>query len=568
MVIRRNPKVESWLWSRIPPRYRLEEWCMSALSSKWAQYFVAIAATAVVFTARFLLEPALGDVAPLLMFTLSVMMSAWYGGLRPGLLATALGALLGVYFFIEPLYSFRIYSLAERIELILFLGISVSISILSHARLSLEAKRKQLLAIEQDARRSAENANRLKDEFLSTVSHELRTPLTAIKGWALMLRGGRLGAAESERALDSIVRNARSQNQLIDDLLDVSRIISGKMRLNIAPLKLCSIIKAAVETVHPAAEPKGIRLSALLDPAADAMSGDAERLQQVVWNLLSNAVKFAPDGGRVEVRLERADSHVEITVADDGPGIKPEFLPYVFDRFRQEEGGTSRQQGGLGLGLAIVRHIVEMHGGTVHAASEGLGKGATFTVSLPIARVAPVSPEESRGKAADGRLAPENPASLAGLHVLFVDDDADARWLITMILAQGGAEVRTAVSATEALAACDEWRPDVLISDIGMPGENGYVLMEKLRARESERGGHIPAIALTAYGRQEDRLRALSVGYESHIPNRSAVLTLPTARAENRDHSARAWPTPPIRSADTGPPTAARFAESSVFTGA
>jgi signal transduction histidine kinase/AmiR/NasT family two-component response regulator len=446
------------------------------------------------------------------------MVSAWYGGLGPGLLATAVGLLLGDYFFIAE-------SAAERIEEVLFLGIGISISILSQARLSLEARRQQLLASERDARRTAENArrgaedaNRLKDEFLSTVSHELRTPLTAINGWAVMLRAGRLDAAQSERALETIVRSARSQNQIIDDLLDVSRIITGKMGLAIVPLNLGLVIKAAIETVRPAAEAKEIRLSAMIAPEAEAMSGDAERLQQVVWNLLSNAVKFAPNGGRVEVRLERADSHVEIVVADNGQGIKPEFLPYVFERFRQEDGGTSRQQSGLGLGLAIVRNIVELHGGTVHAASEGLGKGATFTVALPIAAARAVSAEELRDKAAGGRLAPENPSALAGVRALFVDDEADAREIITMMLTQGGAEVRTAVSATEALASCDEWRPDVLISDIGMPGEDGYTLMKKLRARESERGGHIPAIALTAYGRHEDRLRALSVGYEYHIP--------------------------------------------------
>jgi len=532
MAIWRKHKVESWLLSQISPEYRLEKKYMSALHSKSSQYFVAIMATAVVFTARFLLNSDLGDVAPLLMFTLSVMVAAWYGGLGPGLLATALGALLGDYFFIEPFYSFRIYSGAERIEEVIFLGIGIAISILSQARLSLLAKRQQLLASERDARRTAEDArrgaedarrvaedaNRLKDEFLSTVSHELRTPLTAINGWALMLRAGRLDAAQAARALETIVRSARSQNQLIDDLLDVSRIITGKMGLVIVPLNLGLVIKAAIETVRPAAEAKGIRLSALLDPAAETVSGDAERLQQVVWNLLSNAVKFTPDGGRVEVRLERANSHIEIVVADNGQGIKPEFLPYVFEHFRQEDSGTDRQRGGLGLGLAIVRHIVELHGGTVHAASEGLGKGATFTVALPIAAARPVLPEELRDKAAGGRLAPENPSALAGVRALFVDDEADARELITMMLAQGGAEVRTAVSATEALASCDEWRPDVLISDIGLPGEDGYTLMKKLRARESERGGHIPAIALTAYGRQEDRLRALSVGYEYHIP--------------------------------------------------
>ena len=484
---------------------------MSALPSKSLQYFVAIAATAAAFTARFLLKSALGNVAPLIMFTISVVVSAWYGGLGPGLLSTALSLILGDYFFIAE-------SAAERIEEALFLGIGTSISILSQARLSAEAKRQQLLASEQDARRAAEDANRLKDEFLSTVSHELRTPLTAINGWALMLRAGRLDSAQSARALETIVRSAKSQNQLIDDLLDVSRIIAGKLRLDVAPLKLGSVIEAAIETVRPAAEAKGVHLSARLDPAAETVSGDAERLQQVVWNLLSNAVKFAPQGGRVEVMLERADSHVEIVVADNGQGIKPEFLPYVFERFRQEDGGTNRQRGGLGLGLAIVRHIVELHGGTVRAASKGLGKGATFTVALPIARGRAVSPAEPCDNASGVRLEPENPPLLAGLRALFVDDEADARELITMMLAKGGVEVRTAVSAMEALAACNEWRPDVLISDIGMPGEDGYTLMKKLRARESERGGHIPAIALTAYGRREDRLRALSVGYEYHIP--------------------------------------------------
>jgi signal transduction histidine kinase/ActR/RegA family two-component response regulator len=484
---------------------------MFELPSKSLRYFVAIAATAVAFAARFLLKSSLGDVAPLLLFTLSVMVSAWFGGLGPGLLATALSLLLGDYFFIAE-------SVAERIEEVLFLGIGISISILSQARLSLEAKRQQLLASEQDARRAAEDANRLKDEFLSTVSHELRTPLTAINGWAQMLRAGRLDAAQSARALETIVRSAKSQNQLINDLLDVSRIIVGKLRLDVAPLKLGTVIEAAIETVRPAAEAKGIHLSVLLDPAAEAVSGDAERLQQVVWNLLSNAVKFAPKGGRVEIRLKRADAHVEIIVGDNGQGIRPEFLPYVFERFRQENSGTNRPQGGLGLGLAIVRHIVELHGGTVRVASEGLGKGATFTVALPAAQVRPMSPHEFRDNTPGRSLEPPNPPSLVGIHALFVDDEADAREIITMLLAGCGAEVRTASSAPEAMSACDEWRPEILIADIGMPGEDGYTLIKKLRALEKLRGGHIPAIALTAYARQEDRLRALSAGYERHVP--------------------------------------------------
>jgi signal transduction histidine kinase len=387
---------------------------MFTLPSKSLRYSVAIVATAVAFTTRFLLKSVLGDVAPLLMFTLSVVVSAWYGGLGPGLLATALSAFLGDYFFIEPFNSSRIYP--ERIEEVIFLGIGMSISVLSQARLSLLEKWRQLLDSERDARMAAEgarmvaeDANRLKDEFLCTVSHELRTPLTAINGWASMLRGGRLNAAQTDRALETIVRSAKAQNQIIDDLLDVSRIITGRAPLNVASIKLGPVIEAAVETVRPAAEAKGIRLSALLDPAAGTVSGDAARLQQVVWNLLSNAVKFTPNGGRVEVRLERANSHAEIVVADNGRGIKPEFLPYVFERFRQEDAGTDRQYGGLGLGLTIVRNIVELHGGTVQAASAGLGKGATFTVALPIGP----APEDLRANGPDVLLdvisAPANP---------------------------------------------------------------------------------------------------------------------------------------------------------------
>jgi signal transduction histidine kinase/ActR/RegA family two-component response regulator len=501
---------------------------MTELPSKSLRYFVAVAATMAAFAARFLLKSTLGNVAPLLMFTLSVMISAWYGGLGPGLLATALSLLLGDYFFIAE-------SVAERIEEVIFLGIGISTSILSQARLTLLAKRQQLLASERGARRAAEDANRIRDEFLCTVSHELRTPLTAINGWAMMLRAGRLDATQADRALEAIVRSARTQNQLIDDLLDVSRIIAGMAPLNVAPLKLISVIEAAIETVRPAAEAKGIHLSELVDPTVETISGDSGRLQQVVWNLLSNAVKFTPNGGCVEVRVARVNSQVEIVVVDNGQGIKPEFLPYVFERFRQEDSGTNRQKGGLGLGLAIVRHIVELHGGTVRAASEGPGKGATFTVTLPI-KVSLASPAETRDTVAARKPAVEDTPSLTGVRALFVDDEADAREVIAMMLTESGAEVRTVVSATEALASCDEWRPDVLISDIGLPGEDGYMLIKKLRARESERGGHIPAIALTAYGRREDRLRALSVGYEQHLskPIEPAELLAVVASLTNR----------------------------------
>ena len=493
---------------------------MFAVHANLLHYFVALAAVAVAFTVRFLLDPALGDVAQFLLFSLSVVVAAWSGGLGPGLLATTVSAILGDYFFIDQPHSIYTKHSAERLELGLFIGVGISISILSQARLSAEAKRQQLLVSEREARKMAEDANSLKDEFLATVSHELRTPLASISGWAKLLRVGNLDAERAARALETIERNAQSQNQLINDLLDVSRIITGKMSLDIGLLHLGSVIESAVETVRPAADAKGIRLNVLLDPAAESVSGDAHRLQQVVWNLLSNAIKFAPKGGRVDVRLERINSQVEITVADNGQGIKPEFLPYVFDRFRQEDGGASRRQGGLGRGLAIVRHMVELHGGTVRAASKGLGKGATFTVVLPIKPGRAVSPVDRRERAAgeSERLTPENPLSVAGVRALLVEDEADARELITAMLVQGGVEVRTACSAAAALAAFDEWRPDILISDIGMPGEDGYMLMKKWRERESARGLHIPAIALTAYARPEDRQRALSVGYESHVP--------------------------------------------------
>jgi PAS domain S-box-containing protein len=385
-------------------------------------------------------------------------------------------------------------------------------------RMLAEEERARLLENERAARRQAEEASRLKDEFLATLSHELRTPLNSISGWAGLLRTSTFTDEQAERALETIERSARSQNQLINDLLDVSRIITGNMRLDVEPVRLGSVIAAAVESVRPSAEAKGIRLSALLDPAADMVSGDAERLQQVVWNLLSNAIKFTQKGGRVQVRLERVDSHIEITVADNGQGIKPEFLPHVFDRFRQEEGGTGRQHGGLGLGLAIVRHLVELHGGTVHASSAGVNQGATFTIMLPVTPLRKAGPNEKLEAGYESAAPVKKTPSISGARVLLVDDDADGRELVGEMLAQGDAETRSAGSAAAALAILDEWRPDALISDIGMPGEDGYALIEKLRKRERERGERrIPAIALTAYARVEDRLRALSAGYQAHV---------------------------------------------------
>jgi PAS domain S-box-containing protein len=367
--------------------------------------------------------------------------------------------------------------------------------------------------------REAQEANRLKDEFLATVSHELRTPLTAILGWAHLLRGGGLGGEAAVKALETIERNARSQSQLIDDLLDVSRIVTGKLRLEIMPVDPHTFIDAAVESVRPAAEAKGVRLEKVTDTGAETVMGDPARLQQVVWNLLMNAVKFTPRGGRVQIRLERVNSQVEIAVADTGAGIDPEFLPHVFERFRQADQKTTRQHGGLGLGLAIVRHLVELHGGSVRADSGGEGAGATFTVALP---VAPIHRREEAGARAhpaarDTLPAHECPERLDGLRVLVVDDEADARELLAEGLGQCGAQVTAASSAREALEAMAGEKFDALVSDIGMPGEDGYELIRRVRALPADRGGRTPAVALTAYARTEDRLRAMRAGFEMHV---------------------------------------------------
>ena len=367
--------------------------------------------------------------------------------------------------------------------------------------------------------RESQEANRLKDEFLATLSHELRTPLTAILGWAHLMRGGQLDGASAARALETIERNARAQAQLIDDLLDVSRIVTGKLHLDIAPVDPHSFIDPAVEAVRPAAEAKGVRLLKLIDTGAGVVMGDAARLQQVVWNLLSNAVKFTPRGGRVQARLERVNSQIEIAVADTGAGIAPEFLPHVFERFRQADQRTTRQHGGLGLGLAIVRHLVELHGGTVRAESEGEGAGATFTVSLPVSPVQrrEEGAERARPAARDTLPAHECPERLDGLRLLVVDDEPDARELLAVGLGQCGAEVVTASSAAEAVEAVSKERFDAIVSDIGMPDEDGYELIRRVRALPPEAGGRTPAAALTAYARTEDRLRAMRAGFEMHV---------------------------------------------------
>ncbi|MGN6370185.1 MAG: ATP-binding response regulator [Phycisphaerae bacterium] len=383
-----------------------------------------------------------------------------------------------------------------------------------------EAEREHLLAAERAARADAEAASRVKDEFVATLSHELRTPLNAVVGWTSILRNPKTTMEEIREGLEVIDRNTRVQSQLIEDLLDMSRILSGKLRLDVRRVKLPEVMYAAIETAQPAAEAKGIRIQRVIDPLAPEVSGDPNRLQQVVWNLLSNAVKFTPKGGTVQVQLLRVNSHVEIVVSDTGMGIDPAFLPHVFERFRQGDSSTTRLHGGLGLGLAIVRHLVELHGGTVWAKSAGEGKGATFYVTLPV----PVSHDDRRAEevvhpVAEAAKATNDrePPMLTGLNILVLDDEPDARGLMKRLLEERGAVVRTAASAREAREELRRERPSIVISDIGMPEEDGYAFIRSLRGQEPAAGGDIPAIALTAFARAEDRRRALAAGFQMHV---------------------------------------------------
>jgi PAS domain S-box-containing protein len=432
------------------------------------------------------------------------------------------GEVLGGLFFAHP----DPHVFTERDEIVVAGLASQAAVAMDNARLYETAKRaradaEKVAAENERLFRQAEESSRLKEEFLATISHELRTPLSAILGWARMLRMGQLSGENATKALDTIERNARAQAQLVDDLLDVSRIITGKLRMDVQPADPNSFIDAAVEAVRPAAEAKGVRIQKIVDTGAISIPGDPVRLQQVVWNLLSNAIKFTPRGGRVQIRSERVNSHLEIVVSDTGQGISADFLPHVFDRFRQADQKTSRQHGGMGLGLAIVRHLVELHGGTVRANSEGEGQGSTFTVMLPITPLYQVDPSGGRVHPAARDLLPEFADCtdrLDGLRVLVVDDEADTRELLKQGLEYCGAQVSLAASAAEALDTLMANVPDVLISDIGMPGVDGYDLIKQVRNLPPQRGGKVPAIALTAYTRTEDRLQSLRAGYDMHVP--------------------------------------------------
>jgi signal transduction histidine kinase/ActR/RegA family two-component response regulator len=385
-----------------------------------------------------------------------------------------------------------------------------------------ETELEALLAREKAARQEAEEANRLKDEFVATVSHELRTPLNAILGWARMLRIGGLDQERTAKAVETIERSAENQAHLVEDLLDMSRLLSGKLRLDIHTLDPATIINTAIETIRPAAVARSIALHVQLDPAVSQISGDPNRLQQIIWNLLSNAIRFTPVGGTVNLQLSQDETQIIISVSDTGQGISPEFLPHVFEHFRQADSSIIRRHGGLGLGLAIVRHLVELHGGSVTADSAGADTGATFTVRLPIApaQVAPTSMTDSVKAVGWPPLDGVTPI-LQGLSILVVDDEEDARQLIQHVLTSYGANVITACSASEALDAISRQLPnlpDLIVSDIGMPGEDGYSLIRKIRHLQLGTSENLPAVALTAYARSQDRMRAIAAGFQHHVP--------------------------------------------------
>jgi signal transduction histidine kinase/ActR/RegA family two-component response regulator len=517
---------------------------------------MAVGAAAAAVLLRAALDPLWGSKLPLLTFGGAVMVSAWFGGLWPGLLTTALCALAIDYFWMAPTGSLAAADTGGIVALALFLLIGLLISGLNEAlhiarrrleaaareaeghaaeRLRAEEERNLLLVKERAARQEAEEANRAKDEFLAILSHELRTPLQSMLGWLALLRSGRLEARAARRALETIEGNTRTRAQLIGELLDVSRILAGKLRLDRRPVNLVRVVEAAIHAVRSAADARTIRVAAALDPAAADVSGDPDRLQQVVLNLLSNAVKFTPEGGTVTVQVQRSGAHARIRVSDTGRGISPEILPHIFERFRQGDSTATRAHGGLGL--AIVRHLVELHGGSVRAESAGDGRGATLTVDLPL-RVASSAPEVAGAWLARATEKPSPSAAprLGGVRVLVVDDDPDTCELLSTVLRQDGADVVTAPSAQEALKTCERLRPDVLVTDISMPGEDGYDLLRQVRDLERRRRWRIPAVALTAHAQAEARDEAFSAGFKAYMakPVEPADLTRAVAILSRR----------------------------------
>ena len=487
-------------------------------------YGIAATTVAASLLLRLPLQPILGTEYSYLLFYPAVFAAAWLAGLRGGLAASVLSAVLARYLFIQPVGRLFLVRTEDRIAEAIFLASCLMVSYMSEQRRrairradARDAERNELLANTNDARMAAEEANRLKDEFLMTLSHELRTPLNAIWGWARMLRDSRADVARRDRAVEVIERNARVQLQLIEDLLDVSRIVTGKLRLTVQRVDPAAVVTAAVESIRPAAEAKGLQLEVNVDRSTGTITGDPDRLQQVIWNLAANAVKFTPAGGRVRIGVRRVGHHVEIGVSDTGAGIEPGMLSVIFERFRQAESGPSRAFSGLGLGLAIARSLVEAHGGTIEAFSDGPGTGATFRVTLPdVAHTSDTSVPVAMAGAEPSVLQLIGGLRLDNARVLVVEDDPDAGELIETQLGEAGAVVRCEKTAADGFAAVTTFNPSVLVFDVELPGEDGYSLLRRVRATEDGRP-RVPAIALTAFARPEDRAQAIRAGFDGYL---------------------------------------------------
>jgi signal transduction histidine kinase len=488
-----------------------------------ARFAVALVAVAIASLARAAMTPLLGYRFQFLTFFPAILVSAWYGGFWPGVFATVLSAGAISVIWLQPTWAFDVADAGDLVAVSIFLGVGLAISAvhesLRRERAALTAARvtaERAAAAAQRAGREADRANRAKDEFLSILSHELRTPLTAILGWSAFLRTRAPDGATSARGLAAIERNSLAQARLIEDLFDVSSIVTGKLRLDLRLICPVTVLRAALEQLNPAIQAKRLSLVTTIDPDPSLIRADPDRLQQIVWNLLSNAIKFTPPSGRITVKLARSSSHLEIRVADTGQGIPTDFLPYVFDRFRQADSSSTRAHHGLGLGLSLVKYLVEMHGGTVTAQSEGPGLGAELIVSLP---VPPALPGPDDAPAVSGAEPAELGAvSLNGVRVLVVDDELDTLDMVAAILRERGARVSVATSTAEALAVLKSELIDVLVSDLAMPGEDGYALLEQASELLASQHRRVPALALTAYASSADVQRAYRAGFQVHLP--------------------------------------------------
>jgi signal transduction histidine kinase/CheY-like chemotaxis protein len=511
------------------------------------RFLLAAGIVGVATLLRGLVDPLIHEQIPYFIYVAAVVVATWVCGVDAGIFSTVLAAFAGNYFFVPPRYQLIPHA-EDWIAMGMFAAVAFGLVWLvgrwKRAERSLYAHADRLQQQADELRvlhREAERINRVKDEFLATLSHELRTPLNAVVGWAYMLRGGGLDDRQVDEASETILRNSLAQVRLIEDLLDVSRIISGKLRLRTATVDLGEVVQSAIDAISPAAAAKDIQIHPALTPNS-RLVGDSDRLRQIAWNLVSNAVRFTPKHGRVDVLVEQKDSQIRLTVTDTGIGIEAEFLPHLFERFTQADSSMTRRHGGLGLGLAIVRHLAELHGGTVSAQSPGRDRGATFSVTLPVQAVAqPTAAAPTEHPTAEQSADHVSPLALKGIRVLVVDDDPDARELVKAVLTQHGADVRVAASAHEGFDEVRDWRPDVLVADIGMPEEDGYSFLRRVRTLSVAEGGSIPAAALTAYAQREDRERALAAGFQEHVPKPvpPEQLAEVVARLARRDASRR-----------------------------